>query len=183
MGQSLRYSPRWGNLLHHFVALYVGDWSERGHCWLASGGSLSTCPFSSHFTHFPYATGAPLAVALVLVPRVGEFAYILKPFGPFKQTLLRAAVSSTAPTPTGFYSQKLWGFIFPALEPLAARLGLGLISFIPQVSFPIFIHHTWMWDYLFCRPLPPPHCHHIMPSLFPAPQLCLSYLSGWIWLL
>ena len=64
--------------------------------------------------------------------------------------------SSAAPTPTGFYSQKLWGFIFPALEPWTVRSGLGLGSLAPKVSLLIFIHHTSMWDHpcQFC------HCHH-----------------------
>ena len=63
---------------------------ERGQCCcLASGGLPSTRPISSHFTHFPYVTGTFLAVALVVIPRVGRFAYVLSPCGPFKWTLLR----------------------------------------------------------------------------------------------
>ena len=50
---------------------------------------LSTCPASSHFVHFLYATGTPPAVALVLVTRVGGFVYILGPCGPFKHAHLR----------------------------------------------------------------------------------------------
>ena len=52
------------------------------------------------------------------------------------------AVSSTTPTSTSFYSQKLWGFISLALEPWVAEwsgLGLGLLT--PQGSLLIFIHH------------------------------------------
>ena len=75
---------------HSFVALYVGEGMERGQCCcLAAGGLLGTCPISSHFTKSPYGTGAPLAVALVVVPRVGGFVYVLGWCKPFKQTLLR----------------------------------------------------------------------------------------------
>ena len=49
------------------------------------------------------------------------------------------AVSSAAPTPPGFYSRKLWGFIFLALEPWTAQSGLGLGSLTLKVSLPIFI--------------------------------------------
>ena len=39
------------------------------------------------------------------------------------------AVSHTTRTPPGFYGQKLWGFIFPALEPWAVQSGLGCADF------------------------------------------------------
>ena len=52
------------------------------------------------------------------------------------------AVSSATPTLTGFYNQKLWGFIFLVLEPWAVWSGLGLGSLAPKVSFLIFIRHT-----------------------------------------
>ena len=67
------------------------------------------------------------------------------------------AVSSAVPLPTAFYSQKLWGFIFQALEPQAVQSSLGLGLLDPKVSFLIFIHHMIMWDHLclFC-------CHHCL---------------------
>ena len=90
MGWSLRYSPEQGNLFQHFVALYMGDKSERGQCHcLTCGGFPGTHPISSYFTPFPYMTGAPLPAALVVVPRVGGFVFVLGPCGPFKCTLLR----------------------------------------------------------------------------------------------
>ena len=91
-------------------------------------------PISSHFTHFPYVIGAPPAAVMVVFPRVGGFAYILG--SPEK-----LAISSAVPTPTDFYSQKLWGFIFPVLEPWTVWSGLGLGSLAPKVSLLIFIHH------------------------------------------
>ena len=79
-----------------------GKESDRGqcHCWLTFGDLPGTHPFSSHFTHFPYVTGAPPAVVLVVDPKVRGFAYILG--SPEK-----LAISSAVPTPTDFYSQKL----------------------------------------------------------------------------
>ena len=61
----------------------------------------------------------------------------------------RPAVSPAAPTPTGFYSQKLWGFIFPMLEPWTAWSVLGLGLRAPKEYLLIFIHDTWMWDHPF----------------------------------
>ena len=46
------------------------------------------------------------------------------------------------PTPIDFYSQKLWGFIFPVLEPWAVQSGMGLGLLAPKVSLLIFIHLT-----------------------------------------
>ena len=57
-------------------------------------------PCSIHFTHFPYTTGALLAIAQVVNPRVGGFAYILSPWRPFIQTPL-----------------KIWQFIPPTQPP------------------------------------------------------------------
>ena len=53
---------------------------------------------------------------------------------------------SVASAPAGFYSQR---FFFPVLEPWTAWSGLGLGSFVPKLSLLIFIHHKWMWDWLF----------------------------------
>ena len=53
------------------------------------------------------------------------------------------------PTPTGFYSQKLWGFIFLVLEPGVGWSGLGLGSLAPEVPLPVFIHHMWTWGHAF----------------------------------
>ena len=87
MGQSLRYLPGQGKLLHPSVALHG---SERAQChYLASVGLPSTLPILNHFIHFPNVTGTLLAVVLVVIPRVGGFAYVLSPQGPFKRTLLR----------------------------------------------------------------------------------------------
>ena len=97
----LRYLSGWGNLLHCFVALCGGEVSEGGQCCcLISGGSPGIHLASSHFTHFPYATGTLLAAALVMIPRVGGFMYVLGPCRPFKQTLLRKWQLLLLPQPT-----------------------------------------------------------------------------------
>ena len=107
-----------------------------------------TQPISSYFTHSPYGTGTLPAVALVLNPREGGCVYFLRLSGPFKQSFLKIQVSSATPIPTGFYSQKLWGFIYLALKPWAVWSGLGLVLLAPKVSLLTFIHHTGMWDRL-----------------------------------
>ena len=61
------------------------------------------------------------------------------------------------PTATGIYNQKLSSFIFLELELRTVWSSLGLGSLAPKVSLPIFIHHTWMWDYPLYK-TPPPLC-------------------------
>ena len=83
----------------------------------------------------------------------------------------RPAVSSTTSTSTGFYSQKLWGFISPVLKPWAMWSGLGLGLRPPKVSLPIFIPHSWMWDHLFNQlPTRPPCHHHLATTATPPPH-------------
>ena len=82
--------PGQGNSLDRFVALCQGEGLERGQCCcLVSGGLASTCPISSHFTHFLFVNGALLAAALVMIHSVGGFAHILELCWPFKWILLR----------------------------------------------------------------------------------------------
>ena len=94
------------------MALYVGARAvlERGQgYYLATGGLLGTHPISSHFTPFPYVTSAPLSAALVVIPRVGGFAYVLGLCGPFKQNLLRDRQFLLQPQPpTGFEVMRLY---------------------------------------------------------------------------
>ena len=61
---------------------------------------------------------------------------------------MNPAVSSAAPTTTGFYSQ-IRGLIFLVLELWARWSILGLGPLASEVSLPIFIYHMWMWDCLF----------------------------------
>ena len=78
----------------------------------------------------------------------------------------RPAVYFATPTPTGFYSQKLWRFIFLVLEPRAVWSGLGLGSLASKVSLPIFYPpHVNVG-----LPVPPPS----PPPLYATPCLCTS---------
>ena len=64
-------------------------------------------------------------------------------------TFKRLPVSPATATPTGFYSPRFWGFIFPTLEPWAA----WSVS-LPSCSS--WFICTWMWEHLVHQPLP---CH------------------------
>ena len=150
------------------MSLYVGKGTERGQCHcLAAGGLFGTHPISSHFTPFPYATGSPLAAALVVVPRVGGFVSIPGLCRAFKHTpsrdqqcllLLQSPLVFTAKSYEALFCWH-WN---PGLH------GLGFRSFTPKVSLLIFIHHMWMWDPPFCWVLPCHHCHTVSsPPLFP----------------
>ena len=73
---------------------------ERGQCrCLVSIGLPSTCPISSHFIHFPYVTGALLAIALMVILKVGGFSYILSPWGPLKALSWETKSLFCCPTP------------------------------------------------------------------------------------
>ena len=66
--------------------------------------------------------------------------------GPFKkngQGVLQF-LSSTVSIPTGFYSQGLWRLIFLALVPRVGGPVVGLCSFAPEISLPIFIPREWV---------------------------------------
>ena len=74
-----------------------------------SRGLPGTSPISSHFTHSPYVTGILPAVALVLNPRVGGFAYILRPCGPFKQSVLKIQQLFPLPQPPLVFIARSYG--------------------------------------------------------------------------
>ena len=73
---------------------------------------------------------------------------------------------STAPTSTGFYSQKLWGLIFLALESWAGWSGMELGSFASELSLLILSTTCGCGT-----------------THFASPHLCPSYPSGSMWLL
>ena len=80
------------------------------------------------------------------------------------------------PTPSSFYSQKLWGLIFLTLEPWAGWSDVGLGSLTPEVCLPIFfITCVWGTNCSTSPCLSVPLCN--------SPHLHPSYLSGWMWLL
>ena len=106
----------WGNPLHYFVVVWVVGgqrWLEMVQCCcLTAVGLLDACLVSSHFTHFLYATGAPLAVALMMVPRADGFAYSLGLYRPFKKTLLRDQQSLLLPQPLLVFSARRYKALF-----------------------------------------------------------------------
>ena len=73
-------------------------------------------------------------------------------------------VSSNDSIPIGFYSQKMWGLLFLALEPWAEGPGMGLGLLATEISFPNFyVPHMDVGPACLC--------------------LCPSYQSGWMWFL
>ena len=93
---------------------------------------------------------------------------------------VRLRVSPTAATPTGFKSQRFWGFISPCWNS-----GLHGLTHYPVV--PPGLSAWKMWGGPVHQPQPhllgPPATalSHILSIL--AARLCPSYLSGWIFLL
>ena len=162
---------RAGSWLHCFVASYAGEGSKRGQCccWLTSGGLPSIHPISSHFTLFLCVTGAPPAAALVVVPRVGGFAYVL-------DCLEKLTVSSAASTRTGFTARNYETLSFPHWNPGPCSLAWGsdcwLTKYLPDFYPPHVIVGLPIPPSTTATSWPP---HHILSTL--APQLRPSYLS------
>ena len=97
--------------------------------------AVSWHPVASHFNFSLYATDALLAESQRVCVSSKSMQALLD------ESPDSLAVYFAAPTPIDFYSQKLWGFIFLALEPWAVQSGLGLGPLTPKVSLSIFIHH------------------------------------------
>ena len=138
-------------------------------CCLAAGGLLSTRPTSSHFTHFPYATGVG--------SQMGGFAHVIGLCGPFKETLLRDQQFLQLPQPNWLLQPEVMRFYLPSAGNLGCtvcpRAGIAfspgiLPNFYPphmNVGPPILpVTATSLWPHL------------ILSSL--ASHLHPSYLSG-----
>ena len=143
--------------------------------WLCVGGGLGEGTvlqpgfwrFAQHSPHFqslhplPICNWHPSSCCAGVESQSGYVCYVLRPCGSFKQSLLKVQQLLPCPKPTGFYNQKLWGFISLVMEPWAVQSGLGLGSLTPKFSPPISIHHMPMWDHPFhyhSRPLSALHC-------------------------
>ena len=83
---------------------------------------------------------------------------------PFKKNIWdsRAPLSHSDTIPTGFYSQKLWGYRFIALKPWAERPSVGLgpsflrRTFTKEIYLPIFLSTTHVyWTSSFYISTPP----------------------------
>ena len=135
----------------------------------------------------PSKTGTLPADALVLNPRQDGSAYVLRPCWPFKQSLLKIWPFLPLHQLPLVFTARRYGGIFLVLKPWAVQSGLVLRSVTTEVSFPIFIHHTWIKillqlptpSFQYCsfhhRYLAMPHC--ISMPLCPTLHLCPSYLS------
>ena len=111
-----------------------GQGLERGQCYcLASGGLPSTHPISSYFAPSLYATRALPAVALVLNPRGGGFLYTLRPWEPFKQSLLKSRQFFPPPQPPLVFTARCYG------DLSSQRWNPGLCRL------------AWIWDSLLPR--------------------------------
>ena len=171
-GQSLRYSPGWGNPGCCVVVLYVGVGSERKQCCLLSSGQAF-----SHILHYPQANWA----LLVLIPSRWVCVRSRTLWAHPTNSPVMLGVSPTAATPTDFYSHRFWGFLFPCWNP-----GLRSLSHSPVVppnlsarKCATATHHL---SWLVLQPLP---CHASSLSHCPYPPLLLvwmyvSSLTPWL---
>ena len=130
-------------------------------CCLAFWGLPGTCPISSRFPHFLSVPGTLLAVALVVIPRVGGFAYVLSLCRSFKWTLLRNQQFLPPPqlppifTAINYEVLSSWSWI-PRLRGLASGRDRCLPSSqgIPPNFFP---PHTNVGPPILLPQLPPLH--------------------------
>ena len=142
------------------VVQYVGE----GTMPLAS--LFGSHPTFFHFPHFPLADCAFSGAA----SWVGGFVYVLGPCGSLQQTPVRLGVSTSTATPTGFYSQKFWGFIFPCWNP--GLHGLSRSTVIPPALFACK-----------CGATQSANCHLAGSPLSPGFHLCPFHQSEWMFLL
>ena len=144
------------------MTLCGGEGLKRGQCccWLTSGGLPGPHPVSSHFTHFPYAIGAPLAVVLVVVPRVGGFS--LFPALQRSRQFLRSPQN-----PTGFTARKYETFFSWRWSPRLCGLAWGWASFLTRCLldfYPTLVNVGLPWPCCLLASLPP-HLGTSLPLL------------------
>ena len=141
VGQNLRQLRRQGNLLHFVVALcgqglregivlFPALWRLAQHSHFFQ--SLHTLPIC-YWHPSTCCPGSESQSGWVCICSKSVWALQAK-------SPENLVVSAAALTPTDFYSQKFWGFIFLVLEPWAGQSGLVLGSLTPKASFLIFTH-------------------------------------------
>ena len=108
-GQSLRYSPGWGNPRRCIVVLYVGRRGLRGNNAAGSAGSQS-------LPLLPTSKLGPSGVD----SQVGGFVYILGRHEPLQWTLLWGWEFLPLLQPSKVFTVKGFEALFPALEPWVA---------------------------------------------------------------
>ena len=112
----------------------------------------SSSPDAGHFSSSQYVSDAFQSAAPTLELRQSENKSVC---GPFKRNCWRFQqfLSSMASILTGFHRPELWGLIFLVLEPWAEGPGMGLGPFTLEISLPVFICPTWVWE----QPIPRLH--------------------------
>ena len=107
---------------------------------------------------------------------VGGFVYILGPCGSLQQTILWGWEFLPPLYPTGFYSQRFWGFLF-----LYGTLGCA-VFLVPSCSSQFIC--TQILDHQSPTSLPGPLATALVYVFStPAARFCPSYQSGWMFLL
>ena len=86
---------------------------------------FTSYPISHYFPHFPYATGALLAAALVPKLRVCGFVYILGLYRSFKQTLLRDLQFLLSSQLLLVFIARTYEALFPGNGSLGCAVWLG----------------------------------------------------------
>ena len=148
---------------------------KRGQCCcLAAGGLLSTHPISSQFTHFPCATGA-LAVALVVVPRMSGFVYILDCAGPLNRLSWETGSFCCCPTPHWFLQPGIMRLYFPGTRTLGCAVWSGA-GFTCSQGIPSDLYSTTYECRTVCSRC---HCTATSHPLHSG-SLCLPFLPIWM---
>ena len=132
-GQSFTCSPGWRKLPSHLWHCMRGRGQRGSKAACSALTPLSVTSPSSHKWKVP-------SQALPWRCFSGGWAWVHSrtPWAPQTDTPERTAVSSAAASPTHFYSQRFWDFIYLVLEPwVEVCPGLGLVS--PQLFPLVFI--------------------------------------------
>ena len=97
------------------------------------------------------------------------------PWVPPTDSSVRLGVSPATTTPTGFYSQRFWGFISLCLNP-----GFCSVSLSPVVPPSLSTRECeTAWSASHCLALHPLHPRYLSPSLLPV-WMNVSYLTPWL---
>ena len=140
---------------------------------------LDTCSLSSHFTCFLYATETLLAAALVMIPRVGGYMYILGPCWPFKQTLMGNWQFIPPPQPHWFLQPEVVRLYLPGAGTLGCLVWTGA-----KITNSQDIPPNFNPPYVNVEPSIPPPPHPLCPGPPPPPVLLVwmnvASLNPWL---
>ena len=140
-----------------------------------SAGLPNICPISSHFTHIPYVTDALPGVALVVIPKVGGFAYVPSPCRPLKRLSQGTSGSFHCPNPHWFLQSEVMSLYLPGTETLSCVVWPGAritrSQSIPPCFYPpplnvglpfhqcpaASLYHAMSFPSQLCNSVPPVH--------------------------